>query len=129
MAVNFSRNASFAEAFFRPYTGALMMLCTVASSFFIALGSSKAIAFDVISSFACCEAETYKVIGNQTNIKATLGYLEKKYELVRVCIVRQRFKFNTENFHAHNVEVAETMRALDAKKQALTKAGGEADEK
>ena len=45
--------------------------------------------------FAQCEADAYAVLGLQTDEAATSVYLEKKRELVRVCMVKQGFSFKS----------------------------------
>lgn len=43
--------------------------------------------------FAQCETDAYAVVGLQTDELATVEYLEKKQEFVRVCMLRQGFSF------------------------------------
>ena len=45
--------------------------------------------------FAQCESDAYGVLGIQTDARASLDYLEKKSELVRVCMLRQGFVFKS----------------------------------
>lgn len=45
--------------------------------------------------FAQCETDAYAVVGLQTDESATVEYLEKKQEFVRVCMLRQGFSFKS----------------------------------
>ncbi len=50
------------------------------------------------SHVAKCESEAYAKIGLQVDSNASLGYLENKYELVRVCLVGNGLRFNSSAF-------------------------------
>ena len=45
--------------------------------------------------FAQCEADAYALLGLQTDEAATAEYLEKKQELVRVCMLKQGLSFKS----------------------------------
>ena len=49
---------------------------------------------DVSITVAKCESSAHNQIGIQTNQSAPLDYLERKYELVRVCLVQEGLKFD-----------------------------------
>ena len=48
---------------------------------------------DASQAYAQCESNAYGQIGVQVDSRASLQYLETKYELVRVCLVRQGYKY------------------------------------
>ena len=62
--------------------------------------SSISNAQTVSSHVAKCEADAYSKIGLQVDNNATIEYLEKKYELVRVCLVGNGLRFNSSAFAA-----------------------------
>ena len=43
--------------------------------------------------YAQCESDAYGQIGVQVDSRASLQYLETKYELIRVCLIRQGYKY------------------------------------
>jgi len=45
--------------------------------------------------FAQCESDAYVALGLQTDEAATADYLEKKSEVVRVCMLKQGFLFKS----------------------------------
>ncbi len=61
---------------------------------------------DSMQAMAGCESEAYRTIGVQPESRATIDYLETKAELVRVCMVRQGFRFRSEAW----TEYARTVR-------------------
>ena len=50
---------------------------------------------NLTQTFAQCESDAYGVLGVQTDAYANSEYLEKKYELIRVCMRRNGFEFNS----------------------------------
>lgn len=59
--------------------------------FFAAISQAK----NSSQMFAQCESDAYGALGIQTNRSANSTYLEKKYELVRVCMLRQGAEYNS----------------------------------
>lgn len=45
--------------------------------------------------FSQCEADAYSALGLQTDVTATAEYIEKKQEVVRLCMLKQGFIFES----------------------------------
>ena len=57
--------------------------------------------------FAQCESDAYSQIGVQVDRGASLKYLETKYELIRVCMVRKGYKFAERDRPVYYAQVSE----------------------
>ena len=66
-------------------------------------------ASDVNQVVAQCESDAYGQIGVESDRSASLEYQEKKHELVRVCLVRQGFKFKSDRWSAFYLQLSENI--------------------
>lgn len=63
---------------------------------------------NVSQAYAQCETDAYAQIGLQVDRRASLQYLETKYELIRVCLVRQGYRYtNKRDRPSYYMQVSE----------------------
>lgn len=68
----------------------------------------------VNASFAGCESEAYKLLGVQLDDRAPSEYLEKKYEVIRTCMLRQGFSFDPTSLAEDAAAVLESLNSTKA---------------